>query len=86
MRGIFKTIGWRAEGNENCVGCGICADICPLEAITVGKNSISVKHTCIGCGLCAIKCPKEAIEMKELEPLKNDILDYFWGVKPKISG
>lgn len=85
MRSIFKTIGWQAQGTEDCISCGKCADVCPMESISVDKDGISVESKCIGCGLCSVNCPKKAILMRELVPMKDDLLDYFWGVRPNIS-
>ncbi|WP_299447307.1 4Fe-4S binding protein [uncultured Phascolarctobacterium sp.] len=48
---------------SGCVGCGICANQCPMRAISVknGKAAIDIRH-CIVCGQCAHKCPKHAIK------------------------
>ncbi len=48
---------------EACVGCGLCIQECPVEAIQLGsdsKASIQV-GLCTGCGRCAQVCPRGAI-------------------------
>ena len=85
MRTIFRTIGWRAEGAEACISCGKCVSICPMECISLDGDGISVGTGCVGCGLCSVNCPEDAIVMRELVPIKDDILDYFWGVRPNIT-
>ena len=42
-----------------CIKCGICADICPFEAITVSKDASAVieQSKCNRCGLCVSVCP-----------------------------
>jgi len=86
MRNVFRSIGWQAQGAEGCVGCGRCAEACPMDAIAVESKTISVSGSCIGCGLCAANCPKQAIVMQEIVPMKEHILDYFWGFRPQIRG
>ena len=52
---------------EMCVGCGICADICPEHAVVFRNTHPMIDpHRCSGCGLCADECPSEAISLHEL--------------------
>jgi Na+-translocating ferredoxin:NAD+ oxidoreductase subunit B len=48
-----------------CIGCTLCIDACPVDAI-VGARSLMhtvVEPWCIGCGLCLPPCPVDCIEM-----------------------
>ncbi len=64
---------------KKCIGCGECADNCPVEAITLAAEKVTLgdekdalgekKATidpdrCIGCGECIIRCPTEAVNIR----------------------
>ncbi len=52
---------------DKCTGCGLCARVCPYNAITVDKEkkiSEVVEAACAGCGTCGAECPFSAIEMR----------------------
>lgn len=50
---------------DKCSNCGLCADVCPVEAISqIGVYKIKAE-LCIGCGLCQESCPSAAITRVE---------------------
>ncbi|MEM3618515.1 MAG: FAD-dependent oxidoreductase [Candidatus Bathyarchaeia archaeon] len=51
-----------------CVGCNVCAVVCPVEAVKKNEKGIAQvnEDLCKGCGLCAARCPERAITMKKL--------------------
>lgn len=64
---------------EKCIGCGICIDTCPFDAIDMVDEKAVITDKCTACGNCIDVCPKEAIIMEERE--KNIInIDEYKGV------
>ncbi len=53
---------------EKCKMCGICAKVCPYNAIIFDKAKKQpprvVEAACAGCGTCGAECPFDAIEMR----------------------
>ena len=54
------------EFNINkCIGCGVCVEKCPIEAISlIDGNVHDDKNKCIGCGVCVHHCPEDARSIK----------------------
>jgi ferredoxin len=47
--------------NDECISCGVCADECPVEAISEGEDKYVIDpELCTDCGACADVCPVEA--------------------------
>lgn len=47
---------------DKCFVCGLCADICPVEAISqIGIYKID-PEICIQCRECEEDCPMDAID------------------------
>ena len=50
---------------SECVGCGICAGICPAKAIVIkDKKAVIDREKCIRCFCCQEFCPKSAMKVK----------------------
>jgi heterodisulfide reductase subunit A-like polyferredoxin len=51
-----------------CVGCNVCAVVCPFGAVKKDENGIAKinEDLCKGCGICAARCPERAITMKKM--------------------
>ncbi len=47
---------------EICTGCGVCAEVCPLDAIKL-ENGIAIvmREVCRNCKICVRVCPEGAI-------------------------
>lgn len=51
----------------SCTSCGICAKVCPFNAIVVDTRAKTPARVtaaaCAGCGTCAAECPAKAVTM-----------------------
>ncbi len=59
---------------EKCSGCGKCAAVCPVHAVSMEpeqgdsrgrmKKASLNEELCLGCGVCVRNCPRESIKLE----------------------
>jgi len=63
--GVCKNLTSYHINQDECIGCGICAKKCPVDAIS-GEPKKAHKidqNSCITCGECYENCPVDAIKI-----------------------
>lgn len=58
--------------DEECTGCGLCENVCPVNAIRMEEDECGflqpvIGEKCIDCNLCQLKCEKR------IEPIKSSL-------------
>lgn len=51
---------------EKYAGCGICARVCPANAVIMNEVASVDTERCTGCGQCIGECPQNALTLKSV--------------------
>ena len=84
--------------DQNCVGCGICTEVCPTDSLRLGPtvpiargliemDLVSVNDgSCAFCGLCASACPFNALDLS-IDNVSIRELDIYpeWNVDSTVN-
>lgn len=70
-----KSVAYIVE--EECIGCTLCIQACPVDAILGAAKQMHtvIESECTGCELCIAPCPVECIHM---HPLETTIETWRW--------
>lgn len=60
-----KTTGYtdKLKISKNCIGCGLCASLCPMKNITIQNGKAIADSKCTMCYRCISHCPQKAITL-----------------------
>ena len=60
-----------------CIGCTLCIQACPVDAILGAAKQMHtvIADECTGCELCLPPCPVDCIIM---EPVKETVINWQW--------
>ena len=93
--GITKAKAVAFIDEDTCIGCTLCIQACPVDAILGAAKQMHtiIEKECTGCELCLPPCPVDCITMPEI---KEDTENWKWKYpvysinktdsnKPKVS-
>ena len=62
---------------QNCIGCTLCIQACPVDAILGAAKHMHtvIDRECTGCELCLAPCPVDCIDMV---PVAQTITNWKW--------
>jgi Na+-translocating ferredoxin:NAD+ oxidoreductase RNF subunit RnfB len=80
QRGVSVTVPKLIEvDSDKCFSCGSCIALCPVEAISIAKDSTVQfdKEKCVGstCSVCVDSCPVRAIKSIKQNGADNSTKD-----------
>ncbi len=72
---------------ERCVGCMVCTEVCPTDALSVGvyggkQVSVVDRETCTACGECAVVCYSGALRIAGEYTTVGEVVDEVVKSKP----
>lgn len=60
---FFKDTHKKFTLEDNCIGCGVCSKVCPVDNIRIKNNKPQWGAACESCHACVHWCPKNAINL-----------------------
>ncbi len=70
---------------QTCIGCTLCIQACPVDAILGAAKHMHtvIARECTGCELCVAPCPVDCIHM---QPLPETPATWKWPAPPPPTG
>jgi Na+-translocating ferredoxin:NAD+ oxidoreductase subunit B len=75
--GIEKPKSIALIDEQTCIGCTLCIQACPVDAIVGAAKQMHtiIASQCTGCELCLVPCPVNCIAMV---PISEDVVTWKW--------
>jgi Pyruvate/2-oxoacid:ferredoxin oxidoreductase delta subunit len=81
-----------AVDTDSCIGCQVCVERCPFNAVEMVKVSGSkklkasiVSENCKGCGVCVVGCKQKAMHLEVVRPKEYMLPRKFVHPTPETS-
>jgi electron transport complex protein RnfB len=73
VNGVERTRPVAVIDESACIGCTLCIQACPVDAIVGAAKQMHtvISDLCTGCDLCVAPCPVDCIAMVEVTPGKT---------------
>ena len=83
--GVFKPKMLAVIDEDSCIGCTLCIQACPVDAILGASKQMHtvIAAECTGCELCLAPCPVNCIHM---QPVVQDISNWKWPDPTRAAG
>ena len=77
LEGEVKEKSLAVIDEQTCIGCTLCIQACPVDAILGAAKQMHtvIAEQCTGCELCIAPCPVDCIVML---PIEQDISSWKW--------
>ncbi|MBW1802082.1 MAG: ferredoxin family protein [Deltaproteobacteria bacterium] len=53
---------------DKCTGCGVCADVCPMDVFYGSEEGempvVTFEEECWHCNSCVLDCPVDAVSLR----------------------
>jgi electron transport complex protein RnfB len=71
--GIEKPLTLAVIDEALCIGCTLCIQACPVDAIVGAAKRMHtvLPENCTGCDLCVAPCPMDCIAMVPVQPARS---------------
>jgi len=81
--GVEKPKTLAVIDEQTCIGCTLCIQACPVDAILGAAKQMHtvIADECTGCELCLPPCPVDCIDMV---PIEQDIMTWKWSL-PEVE-
>lgn len=86
VEGEVKEKALAVIDEQLCIGCTLCIQACPVDAIVGAAKQMHtiIAAQCTGCELCLPPCPVACIRM---EPIGVDLGNWKWPLPPdRVNG
>lgn len=84
--GVEKPKALAFIDEATCIGCTLCIQACPVDAILGASKQMHtvIETECTGCELCLAPCPVDCITMQAISMRPTEAISEHWQLKYSV--